>query len=47
MSMHDDGFGREAGPAPESQVDYDNRLRAEDAPGVEPWNADTHNTKAK
>ena len=47
MSMHDDGFGREAGPAPESQVDYDNRLRADDAPGAEPRGADTHNTKTK
>ena len=48
MSMHDDdGYGREAGPAPESQVDYDNRLRADDAPGAEPWGATTHNAGTK
>ena len=45
MSMHDDGYDREADPIPESQVDFADRRRAENAPGDFPWGATAHNNR--
>ena len=47
MSMHDDGYGRKAGPDPGSQSDFANRQGAGNAPGVQTWGNNALNAQTE
>lgn len=42
MSMHDEGYGREAGPPLDLQPEFALRQSFDDVPGEEPWDANPH-----